>query len=123
MVYKIASKVLMNRLKSILPEVISEEQSASVPVRLITHNFISAYECLHYMKTRRIKGNRYCALKLDTMKAYDRLEWSYLKAVMLKLGVSPQFTDTVMRCVSSVSFSVLFNGGSMDEFRPSRGLR
>ena len=47
------------------------------------------------MKTRRVKGNRFCALKLDMMKAYDRLEWPYLKAVMIKLGFSPRFTETV----------------------------
>ena len=69
------------------------------------------------------KGNRFCALKLDMMKAYDRLEWPYLKAVMIKLGFSPRFTETIMRCVTSVYFSVLFNGGSLDGFRPSRGLR
>ena len=54
---------------------------------------------------------------------YDRLEWPYLKAVMIKLGFSPRFTETVMRCVSSVTFSVLFNGGCLDGFRSTRGLR
>ena len=111
MIFKIVSKVLANRLKLIPPNIISEEQSAFVPGRLITDNFISAYECLHYMKTKKLKGNRFCALKLDMMKAYDRMEWNYLKKVMLKLRISPRFTEIVMRCVTSVSFSVIFNGG------------
>ena len=122
-IFKIASKVLANRLKLILPEIISEEQSAFVPGRLITDNFISAYECLHYMKTRKVKGNRFCALKLDMMKAYDRIEWNYLERVMLKLGISARFTEIIMRCVTSVSFSVVFNGAKQDDFSPSRGLR
>jgi hypothetical protein len=115
--------VVANRLKVILPEIISDEQSAFVPSRLITDNIIMAYECLHFMKRNKAKKNRCCALKLDMRKAYNRVEWQYLEAILLKLGFCRKWVDLIMRLVSSVSFSVLFNGVPQEEFRPTRGIR
>jgi hypothetical protein len=119
----ICAKVVSNRLKLVLPEIISEEQSVFVPGRLIIDNIVSAYECLHFMKRSKSKNNSYCALKLDVMKTYDRVEWSYLGAIMEKLGFARPWVNIVMHLVSSVSFSVMFNGSESEEFKPTRGIQ
>ena len=75
------------------------------------------------MRTNRSKSNAFCALKLDMTKAYDRVEWKYLEAVMRKLGFNQAWVNKIMKCVTTVSFSVLFNGEKLQEFKPTRGIR
>jgi hypothetical protein len=56
-------------------------------------------------------------------KAYDRVEWAYLRAIMIRLGFHHLFVEMVMRLVTTVSFSVLFNGECLEKFLPTRGIR
>lgn len=72
--YKILSKLLANRLKSILPNLISPYQNAFVPERIIQDNILLAHESYHYLKLKRDGENHELGLKLDMNKAYDRVE-------------------------------------------------
>lgn len=84
--FRILSKVMANRLKICLPNIISEQHSAFVEGRLLTDNALIAFEVNHYIKRRTQGVNGVVGLKLDVSKAYDRLEWHFLEAMMLKFG-------------------------------------
>jgi hypothetical protein len=121
--YKIVSKVLANRLKLILPEVISDNQSVFIPGCLITNNVLIAYELSHYLMNKRNGNKSFAAVKADMSKAYDRVEWGFLEAMMLKLGFSRRWVKLIMNRVTIVRYQIKINGDFTQQFTPTRGLR
>jgi len=122
-IYKLISKVLANRLKVVLPDIISPTQSAFIPGRLITYNILVAYETMHSMQSRMWSKTGFMGIKLDMSKAYDRVEWNFLEAVMERLGFEVKWVNLVMKCIRTVTYAILVNGSPVGNIRPSRGIR
>ncbi|XP_060974139.1 uncharacterized protein LOC133039295 [Cannabis sativa] len=121
--YKIIAKCLANRMKDSLKEAISENQSAFIKGRLIQDNAILGFESLHSMKKGRFGNGKKMALKLDMSKAYDRVNWRFLEAMMVCLGYDRRWVNKIMNCITSVSFSVLINGEVSGNIQPHNGIR
>ena len=122
-IYKILSKVIVNRLKPFLNSIISEAQSAFVANRVITDNILIAFESLHHMKTQCSKKISFMALKLDMSKAYNRVKWVFLEKILLKMGFQDTWVAMIMQCITIVSYSIMVNGEPKGLIHPSRGLR
>ncbi|XP_028084227.1 uncharacterized protein LOC114285386 [Camellia sinensis] len=120
---KIIIKILANRLNFFLKGLISLNQSAFVPGRLIQDNIIVADEAFHFLKLKKKGSFGHMAVKLDFNKAYDRVEWDFLSALLQKMGFHTVWIRWVMECVTTVTFSIFANGEKRASIIPTRGLR
>ncbi|KAM1909716.1 hypothetical protein ACFX13_038443 [Malus domestica] len=123
LIYKIMAKVLTNRFKSILLRIISPTQSAFILGRLISDNYLVAMEVAYYMHKRSSGMNGLMALKLDVSKAYDRLKWNFLEAIMIRMGFSTSWVRMIMLCVTTLTYSFKVNGEPVGYVQLRRGIR
>ena len=121
-VYKLVSKTLANHLKAILPYIISKNQSTFTADRLITDNVLVVYEIMHFLKHKRGGNDSFMVAKLDMSKTFDKVEWIFVEKVMRKMGFDENWINLVMKCIFSVSYSVIINGTTYRNIIPTRGL-
>ena len=112
----------MHRLRPILNNIIGPYQSSFLPGRGTSNNSIVLQEIVHFMR-RSKKKKCYVAFKLDMEKAFDNVNWNFLNSCLHDFGFPDITIKLIMHCVSSSTFSILWNGNKMPPFKPSHGLR
>lgn len=120
---RIVSKMLAKRMKSCLKNCIFEAQSTFIPERFILDNAMIAFEVNHYLKRKTQGTTGFVALKTDMSKAYDRVEWNFLRNMMIKMGFSLDWITKIMKMVCIVSYQISHAGKNFDDIIPSQGLR
>eukprot|EP00253_Pinus_taeda_P018186 PITA_18186 len=118
--YKIITKIIANKLKKLLPLLISENQGGFVPKRQSIDNVILIQEAIHSSHNR---GERGMIIKLDMANAFDRVDHSFLRAALKKFGFSSNFVSIINGCISNSWTAPLINGRPSKFFKSSRGLR
>ena len=119
-VYKIIAKIIVQHLKPILGEIITEEKFGFLFNRQVHDAVFLSQEEIHTIKRCKRKS---FALKLDLSKYYDRVNWTFLMLVLIQIGMDLEIVNWIMGCVQLDSFVVLINGSPSNFFRSTRGLR
>lgn len=117
---KIILKVLANRIKNLLPNLIAEQQSAFVNGRQIADSILVTSEIVHSIQSNQTKG---IILKLDFEKAFDTVNWDFLMQTLQGMGFGAKWRSWILAIVSSARQSVLINGSLSREFKMNMGLR
>ncbi|XP_057248933.1 uncharacterized protein LOC104886993 [Beta vulgaris subsp. vulgaris] len=122
-IYKCASKCLVNRLRPLLQDLISEYQSAFIPGRHMDDNILISHELTHVINKHRRGNVHLSGLKLDMNKAYDRVNWVFLLSVLRAYGFPEHWLRLIQQCISIVTYRILVNGQVSEAFTPHYGLR
>lgn len=118
--FKILSKILANRLKKILPNIIQTNQAYAIPGRDITDTISSIRDVVSYMITEKKSGY---VISLDLEKAFDRVEHEYLFRILQQFGFGDNFIKWLKILYKDSKSQVKCNGFITETFKLTRSIR
>ena len=118
--YKIITKLLATRIKSVLPEVINEDQVAYLKGRYIGQNIRLIFDIMEYTKDNKIPG---ILTFLDFEKAFDTINWEVIQDALTTFGLGENFKSWVKIIYNNTEACVTNNGYSSNFFKLERGVR
>ena len=119
-VYKLGSSSIANRLKTILPKIINEDQTGFIKNRFIGDNIRLIYDIMAYLLENNEPGLLVC---LDFEKAFDSLDWNFLHKVLVAFGFKNDFCSWIKSFYSNIKSTVSINGTISNWFQVTRGCR
>ncbi|XP_060182487.1 uncharacterized protein LOC132612182 [Lycium barbarum] len=120
-IYKLIAKIMTTKLKTVVDYLVGPSQSAFIEGRNILDNVVVAHELVKGYGQKHVSPR--CFMKIDIRKAYDSVEWGFLKMVLIEFGLPNRMVEWVMTCVTTVSYSLVINGGLTERFQAKKGLR
>ena len=118
--YKIMTKVMSNRLCTVLPFIIGNDQTGAVPGRSIAHSIALTRDIIDYCNQNKING---AIIALDQTKAFDTVNWEFMFKALEKFGFGPQFIAWVKLCYTDIYSAIKINGHISEYFNLERGVR
>lgn len=120
--YKLVTKIIAGRLKEAMPFLALPQQTSFIKGRSITDNIIIAQEVIHTMRLKQGKKG-YMAIKVDLEKAFDRLRWDFIEHTLLEARIPHEIVSIIMKCITTPTMQVIWNGQPSQSFQPGRGIR
>lgn len=122
-VFKILTKVIVNRIKPLMTFLVTNNQCSFVPGRHTVDNIIVAQEVIDLMRNLKRGRKGFMVTKVDLEKACDRLNWDFIRETLVLAGIPRDMVALIMACIETNSPSVLWNCIVADKFLPARGIR
>lgn len=121
--FKTISKVLVNRIRLHLDKIIGLLQSSSIPKRGTSDNALTTQEIVHHFHKKKKGKKGHVMFKIDFEKAYDRVDWNFLRLTLIDFGFPSQIVNFIMNCTTSKTLTLKWNSEKLESFAPKRGLR